>query len=93
LDDITFAQSTILGTGFVQTIGATRRQGTDAGLRFVNARWTTWIDCSFTDVTIQSSFIESGPSNPATDANGNVAVRWSIDCRGVRPSAQARRAV
>jgi len=74
-DDIIFAQSTILGTGFCQNIGATRRQGIDAGLRFTNARWTAWIDYSFTDATFQSSFVESSPNNPAANASGNILVR------------------
>jgi iron complex outermembrane recepter protein len=74
-DDIIFAQSTILGTGFFQNVGATRRQGIDAGVRFTNERWTAWLDYSFTDATFQSSFIESSPNNPAADASGNIAVQ------------------
>jgi outer membrane receptor protein involved in Fe transport len=74
-NDIVFAQSTIVGTGFFQNVGATRRQGVDAGLRFTSQRWTAWADYSFTDATFQSNFVESSPNNPAADANGNIMVR------------------
>ena len=74
-DDIIFVQSVLLGTGFFQNIGSTRRQGFDAGLRLTQGRWTAWIDYSYTDATFQSSFVESSPNNPAADANGNITVR------------------
>ncbi|MBV9250474.1 MAG: TonB-dependent receptor, partial [Acetobacteraceae bacterium] len=64
-DDIAFAQSTILGTGFFQNIGSTRRQGFDAGVRFTSDRWQAWIGYSFIDATFQSSFVLSSPNNPA----------------------------
>jgi outer membrane receptor protein involved in Fe transport len=73
-DDIIFAQSSILGTGFFQNIGATLRQGIDAGLRYTSERWTAWINYSYTDATFQSSFVESSPNNPAADANGDINV-------------------
>jgi hypothetical protein len=59
---------------------AARRQGIDAGLRFSDA--DDFDRCSSTDATFQSSFIESGPSNQATDPNGNITVRRAIDCWG-----------
>jgi outer membrane receptor protein involved in Fe transport len=74
-NDIIFAQSTILGTGFFQNVGSTRRQGVDAGVRFTDDRWTAWIDYSYTNATFQSAFVESSPNNPAADANGNTAVQ------------------
>jgi iron complex outermembrane receptor protein len=73
-DDIIFAQSVILGTGFFQNIGDTRRQGVDAGLRLTSDRWLAWIDYSYTDATFQGSFVESSPYNPGADANGNITV-------------------
>ncbi len=73
-DDIIFVTSQIIGTGFFQNIGQTRRQGLDAGLRYTSGRWMAWIDYSYTDATFQSSFIESSPDNPAANANGNIAV-------------------
>ncbi len=88
-NDIIFAQSTILGTGFFQNIGATRRQGVDAGLRFSSARWTAWVNYSYVDATFQSSFVESSPNNPAADANGNIAVRPGDRLPGI-PAQQFR---
>jgi outer membrane receptor protein involved in Fe transport len=74
-DDIAFAQSAILGTGFFQNVGTTRRQGFDAGFRFTSDRWQTWIGYSYIDATFQSSFVLSSPNNPAADANGTITVQ------------------
>jgi iron complex outermembrane receptor protein len=74
-NDIIFTQSTILGTGFFQNIGDTRRLGVDAGLRFTDPRWTAWINYSYVNATFQSGFIASSPNNPAAGANGNIVVR------------------
>lgn len=71
-DDIIFVQSVILGSGFFQNVGATRRQGIDAGVRLTSGRWSAWIDYSYTDATFRNGFIESSPNNPAADANGNI---------------------
>jgi iron complex outermembrane recepter protein len=73
-DDITFVQSATIGTGFFQNVGATRRQGFDAGLRLTSGRWLAWIDYTYTDATFQTGFLESSPNNPRADANGNIAV-------------------
>lgn len=73
-DDIIFAQSAILGTGYFQNVGDTRRQGVDTGLRLTSARWLAWLDYSYTDATFQSSFIESSPYNPGANAAGNIMV-------------------
>jgi iron complex outermembrane recepter protein len=74
-NDIIFAQSTILGTGFFQNVGSTLRQGFDAGLKFTNDRWHAWLDYSYINATFQSSFVESSPNNPDADANGNINVQ------------------
>ena len=73
-DDIIFVQSATIGTGFFQNVGATRRQGFDAGLRLTSGRWLAWIDYSYTDATFRTGFLESSPNNPRADANGNIAV-------------------
>lgn len=41
-NDITFVQSEVLGRGFFQNIGDTRREGIDAGLKFTSGRWTAY---------------------------------------------------
>ena len=73
-DDISFAQSSVLGTGYFQNIGDTRRQGIDAGLRLTTNRLLAWINYSYTDATFQSSFTEQSPNNPAADTAGNIQV-------------------
>jgi iron complex outermembrane recepter protein len=73
-DDIEFVQSVILGRGFFQNVGATRRQGLDAGFQFTNDRWKAWFGYTYTDATFQSAFAESSPNNPGADANGNIQV-------------------
>jgi outer membrane receptor protein involved in Fe transport len=88
-NDIIFAQSSILGTGFFQNIGATLRQGFDAGVKFTSERWTAWIDYSFTDATFQSNFVESSPNNPAADTNGNIIVHPGDRLPGV-PANQVK---
>jgi outer membrane receptor protein involved in Fe transport len=74
-DDIEFVQSVVLGRGFFQNVGATRHQGVDAGLNLKSDRWNVWASYTYTDATFQSSFIESSPSNPGADANGNLQVQ------------------
>ena len=74
-NDIAFAQSTVLGQGYFQNVGDTRRQGFDAGLRLTTPRWHAWISYSHTDATFQSSFVEASENNPAADANGNIFVQ------------------
>ena len=73
-DDIEFVQSVILGRGFFQNVGATRRQGLDAGFQFTNDRWKAWFGYTYADATFQSAFAESSPNNPGADANGNIQV-------------------
>jgi outer membrane receptor protein involved in Fe transport len=74
-NDIIFAQSVVLGTGFFQNVGSTRRQGIDAGVRLTSGDWLAWLNYSYTDATFRGSFIESSPNNPAADADGNIAVQ------------------
>ncbi len=74
-DDIEFVQSVVLGRGFFQNVGATRRQGFDAGVHFHNSRWLAWADYTLTDATFQSAFTESSPDSPGAGANGNIEVQ------------------
>ncbi|MBV8093943.1 MAG: TonB-dependent receptor [Acetobacteraceae bacterium] len=74
-NDIIFAQSAILGTGFFQNVGSTRRQGFDVGLRLIQPRWTAWLGYSYINATFQSSFLVSSPNNPEADMNGNILVQ------------------
>jgi len=74
-DDIEFVQSVVLGRGYFQNVGATRRQGLDAGLRFTSERWSAWASYTYTNATFQSGFAESSPDNPGADVNGNIQVQ------------------
>jgi len=74
-DDIEFVQSIVLGRGFFQNVGATRRQGVDVGFHLNSDRWTAWAGYTYTDATFQSAFVESSPENPGADADGNIQVR------------------
>jgi len=74
-DDIAFVQSVVLGRGYFENVGATRRQGVDAGFRLTSDRWTAWMGYTYTDATFQSAFTESSPDNPEADVNGNIQVQ------------------
>ena len=82
-DDIAFVQSVVLGRGFFQNVGATRRQGFDAGLKFHNDRWLAYLNYTYTDATFQSAFVESSPNNPFADDNGNIQVQPGNHLPGV----------
>ncbi len=73
-DDIAFVNSVVLGRAFFQNVGATQRQGVDAGLKLTTPRWQAWIGYAYTDATFRTGFVESGGSNPAADANGNITI-------------------
>jgi iron complex outermembrane receptor protein len=74
-DDIEFVQSIILGRGFFQNVGATRRQGVDVGFHLNSNRWTAWAGYTYTNATFQNAFTESSPENPGAGANGNIQVQ------------------
>jgi len=74
-DDIQFINSPILGRAFFQNVGATRRQGVDAGIKLTTPRWQGLISYAYTQATFRNGFVEASGSNPAADANGNVTVQ------------------
>ena len=82
-DDIAFVNSEISGRAFFTNIGQTRRQGVDLGLKYQTPRWNAWIDYSYIDATYQNGFIESAGSNPAGDAEGNIAVQPGDQLPGI----------
>ena len=88
-DDIWFAQSAVLGTGYFQNVGNTRRAGVDVGMQYTDARWTAWFDYSYISATFQSSFLESSPNNPGSDANGNTMIQPGDSIPGI-PSNQVK---
>ena len=88
-NDIAFINSVTTGRAFFANVGQTRRQGVDVGLQFKNDRWLAYVEYSYTDATFQSSFVESGGSNPAADANGNITVQPGNRLPGI-PTNQAK---
>jgi iron complex outermembrane recepter protein len=66
--------STSLSQGFFQNIGATRRQGAEAGLSFLTDRWSTFLNYSLVQATYQSAFLVPSSSNPFADANGDIRI-------------------
>ena len=75
LDDDIFAVASSISTGFFENIGATRRQGIDAALRYKDERWSLKLAYSLVAATFQSALTLRSPSNPAADAAGNIQVR------------------
>ncbi|HLJ64882.1 MAG TPA: TonB-dependent receptor, partial [Stellaceae bacterium] len=73
-NDILNVPSALSGFGFFQNVGASRRQGVEAGLNYKSDRWFAYADYSFIDATFQSTITLSSPNNPMADANGNITV-------------------
>jgi iron complex outermembrane receptor protein len=75
LDDDIYGVATSVSSGFFQNIGATRRQGIEAGLNYHTGNWSAYANYSYVDATFQSSLTLPSPSNPFQDANGNIQVQ------------------
>jgi iron complex outermembrane receptor protein len=75
LDDDIYAVASSISTGFFENIGATRRQGIDAALRYQDERWSLKLAYSLVDATFQSPLTLPSPNNPAADASGNIQVQ------------------
>jgi iron complex outermembrane receptor protein len=73
-NDIAFENSVTTGRAFFQNVGQTRRQGVDAGMEARTSRWHAFVEYSYTQATYQTTFVESGGSNPDADANGNITI-------------------
>jgi iron complex outermembrane recepter protein len=74
-NDILFTSSAIIGRAFFQNIGATLRQGVEAGISVRGPRWSAFIDYAFLDATFRSAFTLNSPENPFADENGQIFVR------------------
>jgi outer membrane receptor protein involved in Fe transport len=74
-DDILFTSSDIIGRAFFQNIGATLRQGIEAGISVRAARWNAFIDYAFLDATFRSFLTLNSPENPFADEDGRILVR------------------
>jgi iron complex outermembrane receptor protein len=74
LNDI-YPIATSLSSGFFQNIGATRREGLEAGANYHSAAWSAYAQYSYVNATFRSGFNEHSRSNPFADAAGNVQAR------------------
>ena len=72
-DDI-YGIATSVSQGFFQNIGATRRQGLEAGLTFLTDAWSAFLNYSFVQATFRSAFLMPSPSNPLQDDNGDIQI-------------------
>ncbi len=82
-DDIIFINSVTLNRAFFANVGQTRRQGLSARADYKFDRFTAYADYTYTDATFQTGYVESGGSNPAQDANGNITVQPGDELPGV----------
>jgi outer membrane receptor protein involved in Fe transport len=74
-DDILFTASPVQGRGFFQNIGATRRQGVEAGVSLRQGSLLAFADYAYTDATFRTAFLLGSQNNPFADENGQVQVR------------------
>ncbi len=82
-DDIIFVNSVTLNRAFFANVGQTRRRGLSARFDWKFDRLTAYVAYTYTDATYQTGYVESGGSNPAQDANGNITVRPGDELPGV----------
>ncbi len=72
-DDI-YGVATSLSSGFFKNIALTRRQGLEAGIQYVDERWSASLQLSDIGATFQSPFVVSSPSNPYRSAADTIQV-------------------
>jgi iron complex outermembrane receptor protein len=75
VDDDIYGIATSVSSGFYQNIGATRRQGIEAGLNYRSSQWTAYLNYSYIDATFESALTLPSPSNPFRDDDGNISVK------------------
>jgi iron complex outermembrane recepter protein len=72
-DDI-YGIATTVSSGYFANIGATRRQGIEAGLKYRSGPWSAYVSLSYIQATFRSALLLPSASNPAQDAEGNIQV-------------------
>ena len=82
-DDILFTASQTLGRGYFQNVGATRRQGVEAGLTAQQGATLAFVSYTYTDATFQAAFTAGSQNNPLADSNGQVQVRPGNQIPGI----------
>jgi iron complex outermembrane recepter protein len=74
LDNDIYGIATSVSTGFFQNIGATRREGIEAGLHYQSVAWSGYLNYSYVNATFESALTLNSPSSPYQDAYGNIQV-------------------
>lgn len=73
-DDI-YPVATSVSSGFFENIGATRRQGIEAGISFQSPTWSVYANYSDIEASFESALLLPAPFNPFHDAHGDSEVR------------------
>lgn len=81
-DDILFVSSPTVGRAYFRNVGATRRQGVEAGADFRAGRLRIYADYALTDATFRTAFTLSSEDNPAAD-NGTIQAKRGNRLPGV----------
>lgn len=84
-DDI-YGIATSVSTGFFQNIGSTRRQGVESGIKYDGDHWSAYGQYSFIDATFRSPLTVYSPSNPFSDASGDLRVKRGDRLPGIPKS-------
>jgi len=82
-NDIMRVASDMLGRGYFQNIGETRRQGLEAQAEWRSGPWRAFATYALTDATFQTPLTLTSPDNPAADAAGLIQVRPGDQMPGV----------
>lgn len=74
-DDIIFISAgPIIGTGYFDNVGRTRRQGLEAGLSGQQGPVSWFVDYALVKASFRSPLSIQAPHNPQAEANGDIAV-------------------
>ncbi|MFC0305943.1 TonB-dependent receptor [Sphingomonas sp. C8-2] len=73
-NDIQYIASAIRGRAYFQNVGSTRRQGIEARLKARRGGLAATLGYAFTDARYRTPLTLSSPANPATGADGTIAV-------------------
>jgi iron complex outermembrane receptor protein len=74
LDDDIYGVATGTGSGYFRNIGATRREGAEAGLDVEAASWSAFASYALLRATFEDTVALPSPDNPLADSNGIVTV-------------------
>lgn len=82
-DDIEMLTSQVIGASFFQNIGATTRQGVEAGVTLRSGPVRAWLSYAFTRATFDSAFTETSELNPGADENDEIHIKPGDKLPGV----------